>query len=570
MIVRLLFACACLFGLAAAPAAAAEFVRPAYCYALTPAGTQDPPPPSAFRCGAMPEDYADQRLWLRTAVPEHIRDRGAVALMVHQSRFDKIEVRFLFRDGFALEQEVRAGDYGDRWRVGGQLAFMAAPHGDAAPHEILVAVDRLASFAHFRSRILAAVDASREASLAATLIGGALTLLLLSAIYNALLAGASRRAFVVWHAAWVGTMLLWGLIWSQLALLVVPSLAGTSAARIGTCLATLAITFAAICAATCPEEGKVPRWLKRGVIGMALVIAVLGLPTAFGPPIAITVLGPILGILVLTILAAVAVLFVVAWRRGSEEVRAFAPAWAVPMLALAASELFDLDGQFLGGGSQLVVLVSSALQTLWLSIATTFRLARFRNERDAARAAQVELRDLAQRDPLTGLLNRRGFVGHADAALAGAQLSGSNFSLLLIDVDHFKSINDTFGHDAGDEVLRRIGARLESLVGPSSFAGRLGGEEFAIGVTDLTDQGLRLFAERARAAMADLPLTDVLGAGRRLTVSIGVAETTTLCAFQLIYRCADQALYAAKNAGRNRASFSRVMQMQSMGRPRAA
>ncbi|SMF70221.1 sensor domain-containing diguanylate cyclase [Allosphingosinicella indica] len=570
MIVRLLFACACLLGFFAAPAAAAEFVRPTYCYALTPAGTQALPPPSAFRCGATPEDYSGQRLWLRTAVPEHIRDRGAVALMVHQSRFDKIEVRFLYPNGFALEQEVRAGDYGDRWRVGGQLAFMAAPHGDAAPVEILVAVDRLASFAHFRSRIRAAVDASREASLAATLIGGALTLLLLSAIYNALLAGASRRAFVVWHAAWVGTMLLWGLIWSQLALLVIPGLAGTSAARIGTCLATLAITFAAICAATCPEEGKVPRWLKQGVIALALAIAVLGLPTAFGPPIAIEILGPILGVMVLTVLAAVAMLFVVAWRRGSEEVRAFALAWAVPMLALAASELFNLDGQFLGGGSQLVVLVSSALQTLWLSVATTFRLSRFRNERDAARAAQVELRDLAQRDSLTGLLNRRGFVGHADAALAGVDEVDGSFALLLIDVDHFKSINDTFGHDAGDEVLRRIGARLEALVGPSSFAGRLGGEEFAIGVTNLSDQGLRLFAERARSAMADLSLTDVLGAGRRLTVSIGVAETTTVCAFQLVYRCADQALYAAKNAGRNRASFSRVMQMQNMGRPRAA
>src|SRR3546814_12713360 len=109
-----------------------------------------------------------------------------------------------------------------------------------------------------------------------------------------------------------------------------------------------------------------------------------------------------------------------------------------------------------------ILLLASALQTVWLSIATTLHLSRFRAERDTARAAQAELRELAERDPLTGLLNRRGFVDRTETAHAGA---GHSFGLLLIDVDHFKAINDRYGHDAGDRVLRRLADRLGELAG---------------------------------------------------------------------------------------------------------
>src|SRR3546814_1801420 len=90
------------------------------------------------------------------------------------------------------------------------------------------------------------------------------------------------------------------------------------------------------------------------------------------------------------------------------------------MAVLAATQLFDMGTSLFGGGPQIAVLLASALQTVWLSIATTLHLSRFRAERDTARAAQAELRELAERDPLTGLLNRRGFVDRTETALAGA------------------------------------------------------------------------------------------------------------------------------------------------------
>src|SRR3546814_127336 len=226
-----------------------------------------------------------------------------------------------------------------------------------------------------------------------------------------------------------------------------------------------------------------------------------------------------------------------AWRRGCREARSFFLAWAIPMAVLAATQLFDMGTSLFGGGPQIAVLLASALQTVWLSIATTLHLSRFRADRDTARAAQAELRELAERDPLTGLLNRRGFVDRTETALAGA---GHSFGLLLIDVDHFKAINDRYGHDAGDRVLRRLADRLGELAGSTVHAARLGGEEFALGVTGLALPDLVDFAEKVRISLGSLALADLIGEEGRLSVSIGVAEAVGRSSFRAVYRLADQ------------------------------
>src|SRR3546814_18276663 len=125
-----------------------------------------------------------------------------------------------------------------------------------------------------------------------------------------------------------------------------------------------------------------------------------------------------------------------------------------PPISTRTDTLFPYTTLFrslFGGGPQIAVLLASALQTVWLSIATTLHLSRFRAERDTARAAQAELRELAERDPLTGLLNRRGFVARTETALAGA---GPSFGLLLLAVDHLQTLHDRNGNYAGARWLR--------------------------------------------------------------------------------------------------------------------
>jgi diguanylate cyclase (GGDEF)-like protein len=220
------------------------------------------------------------------------------------------------------------------------------------------------------------------------------------------------------------------------------------------------------------------------------------------------------------------------------------------MAALASTEIVDYGPALLGGGSHLLVLLASALQTLWLSVAMTVRLARMRAERDAANAARLEMQVLAERDPLTSLLNRRGFVTRADRALRAAP---GGFTLLLIDVDKFKSVNDSFGHDIGDSVLRLVADTIDRESG-AAFSGRMGGEEFAIGADASKADPLRL-ANRVRETIAGLSFIHLFGEARSITVSIGVAHAAPNKSFETLYREADRALYAAKHGGRDRVAL---------------
>nr|WP_068429595.1 GGDEF domain-containing protein [Magnetospirillum sp. XM-1]CUW37765.1 conserved protein of unknown function \ len=171
---------------------------------------------------------------------------------------------------------------------------------------------------------------------------------------------------------------------------------------------------------------------------------------------------------------------------------------------------------------------------------------------DTSRHA-AELEELASRDSLTGVANRRHFEHLAGLELDHARRMGRSFALLALDIDHFKRINDTWGHAAGDEALKaftnacRVGLREYDILG------RVGGEEFAVALPNTGLDGARVIAERLRAAVAELLVHPAKGQFFDLTVSIGVAqlrETDTNVA-SLLQR-ADQALYRAKHGGRNR------------------
>jgi two-component system cell cycle response regulator len=171
---------------------------------------------------------------------------------------------------------------------------------------------------------------------------------------------------------------------------------------------------------------------------------------------------------------------------------------------------------------------------------------------DSLIAAREALRHQATHDALTGLLNRAAVLEALGRELDRSQRENREVALLLADLDHFKHVNDTFGHDGGDEVLRQAALRFTDSLRPYDLVARYGGEEFVVVAPGCPrDQALAL-AERIRRRMRDeeIPLTE--GRKHRLTTSIGVVVAEPGEASGALVRRADHALYRAKSGGRDR------------------
>jgi diguanylate cyclase (GGDEF)-like protein len=237
-------------------------------------------------------------------------------------------------------------------------------------------------------------------------------------------------------------------------------------------------------------------------------------------------------------LAAVAIMAIM---RGSQPAKLFLLGWSLPMLVAVArllwavdvihvqSDLFDISFFLALIGE---IIVSSA--------GIVLRVRQLRVERDAAHLRELALRELAETDALTGLLNRRSFL---EQCMAGENPK----RLILIDVDHFKDVNDRYGHLTGDEVLTELADCLRRTIPGEAIIGRLGGEEFGIALrADLAPTLPQLI--RKRVADTRFPH------GLKLTVSVGYAlgQIADDLSWKAIYSAADQALIAAKHGGRNR------------------
>jgi two-component system, cell cycle response regulator len=177
------------------------------------------------------------------------------------------------------------------------------------------------------------------------------------------------------------------------------------------------------------------------------------------------------------------------------------------------------------------------------------------------KSALEKKRELAMTDPLTGIYNRRYFIRHLSRELKRAQRFGGDVSLLLLDVDHFKRVNDTYGHVTGDIVLKKLTRQIsDCLQRATDWCARLGGEEFAIVLEGTDIAGASACAEKVRRAVANSCVETPAGA-IHITVSIGVsgldasanrASTTA----QSLLDQADRSLYSSKASGRNRVTLS--------------
>jgi len=286
-------------------------------------------------------------------------------------------------------------------------------------------------------------------------------------------------------------------------------------------------------------------WLAAGFVLITLANAAKSI--GLGPLVNAVGNGLFLAGTALTI--AVALL---AWRRGSRAAGWFLIAWFLLAASTIATTALLLAHASEDAGQALYYFIlpgSMALAAVLTALGVADHL------RDQ-RLALMEARRNAQIDPLTGMLNRRSLIQHLDAASVMARARGLPISILFIDLDHFKLINDSFGHQAGDACLRAIMEPIQAELRQSDVVGRWGGEEFVVMLSGADAAAAHPIAERIRQRVQDT-VVDGYGAPIRLTCSIGLAASNETGSWgEALIAQADAAVYSAKRAGRNQVAPS--------------
>ncbi len=247
--------------------------------------------------------------------------------------------------------------------------------------------------------------------------------------------------------------------------------------------------------------------------------------------------------------------------RLMSELRSGSPLRLASQLLIVPEDAADLATMALDMGIDDLVTDAVGRDELAHRIETLLRQKKIA---DGMRASVRRDLEAAVIDPLTGLHNRRFAMPHLDMLVEEADATLQTFAVMMLDIDHFKRINDTYGHATGDCVLRAVARRLKDQVGPRDMVARIGGEEFLVVLPEITEAGARIVAERLRRVIAARPFDGndpdcaLPQPGRSridVTLSVGVAlggdgHPRDTGAVDL-YDRADRALYAAKEAGRN-------------------
>jgi diguanylate cyclase (GGDEF)-like protein len=223
---------------------------------------------------------------------------------------------------------------------------------------------------------------------------------------------------------------------------------------------------------------------------------------------------------------------------------------AVMTLATVTLQLgTDLDAVVRVGRVLTLSLCAATAISAFLSGALSYRSALLMKELTLTRA---ELFRISRTDKLTGLLNRRGFDEAAVVALQNAYVAKRSAVAMMCDIDHFKAINDQYGHDFGDRVLVNIGEVLKAFAADNELlVARYGGEEFAILAVGTTEKQAAILGEALRQGCCARDVVDEDNSAR-VTISIGLAAAVGVARLSQLMRVADEALYLAKRQGRNR------------------
>ena len=498
--------------------------------------------PQRFDCTSPQLALGPGDFWVLSAPLPRAAEANA-ALRVRQVSLWQRQMTLYARsaDGRIVGQFADEFGIGRRLRLGAVIEHRFVP--DGAPFtQLLWRIDGASNLRGIvlGPRLASDAQSVRSDTLLAALYSGFAGLALGLLVYNLALWRVLRHDFQLAYCGLLACLLLYALSSSGAMAWLLPDMSNNR--RILFSYVTLSAGMAAaltFCA--CFFEARVlDGWPLRAM--RITIVAFCGLTVvlmAVGPPF-IAVLDRLFSLMMLASPMAVAATMVRAARRRSAYLSLFALSWVAPLMMLVTRALYNLGILPWSFWIDNSTIVAMTLETLLASVAIAYRMRMLSHERDEAIRQEAISRELADTDPLTGLLNRRAF-------LARAIPSDGPRTLMLFDIDHFNQVNDTIGHDGGDEVLRLFARTLRYHALPSVLVARMGGEEFALLGEEslLPDVDVMLASVRAVRLPFDL----------RITSSIGICNgpLNDENDWKRLYRLADRALFQAKAAGRDRA-----------------
>ncbi|MFL6586401.1 MAG: diguanylate cyclase [Luteimonas sp.] len=338
--------------------------------------------------------------------------------------------------------------------------------------------------------------------------------------------------FAIWLALLSG-MWAWPRPWLPIAGFAVEAMVGLAVALVG--MTTLALVRQSWLRRRLPQ-------VERSVRGGARALIIAGLCAPLLPPAMLAAMSVAteVGFYVLALVFAGVAVTALARRRGGG---ASLLSGVLPFLAVAALEAFA--PMTLALWKVEAFMLSGGWLALTCSMVLTLRLGVLRQQRD-------EMTRLAQTDPLTGLPNRRAALEQLERSIEAARASGAPLTVAFIDLDHFKRINDRYGHECGDRVLRHVAHALRGAFRSADHVARMGGEEFLVILPGADPDHARLRVDTLRAMLSSTGVV-LDKPGMQVTLSAGISALRADDAgVDALLQRADTAMYAAKHAGRDR------------------
>ncbi len=384
------------------------------------------------------------------------------------------------------------------------------------------------------------------------LVAGLCGILIIPFVYNLAFYRVLRERFLLWHAAVVASLFLHISVSSGLINHVF-RLTVTQASAVSAISWSMGMIAAGLFMVNLVEADKLDRWHARAMAGLAALMAAStvfylfadGALRPLSTPVFVSSFYPAL--MLFTLMMATAL------RRGSRSIRFLIVAW-LPLMAVGTYRAITNLGI---SGSSLDVMMAQHIAIVFEVVVTSLGVAdRFmtiRRQRDRALATTRELEREVERDELTGLHNRRAIRMRFEALF-----EGGFDTMAVIDLDHFKQVNDTRGHAVGDEVLQQVASAL--MPDDDTIAVRMGGEEFML---LLRGANAVARAEHRRRAITARIAAQMPGLISPVTASMGLVSqprnSSANSDFGLLYAHCDRLLYEAKRAGRNRTMSERIM-----------